>query len=163
MPCRRWPGRPRRSRSKRIASSALLLASLPSLDGIVLPWMQLNLDSADSGKGFRVSVRAFHARGPCRRQRSTHALTTVSSGASPADGPGAGRRPRLVGKDGQHLGGEALELLELIFAHEAEAEIGDAGIDVAVKGGDDRLRGSEAHGAAHVHAATIVGGEELPG
>jgi hypothetical protein len=30
-------------------------------------------------------------------------------------------------ESGQHLSGEALELLELVVAHEAKAEVGDTG------------------------------------
>src|SRR5215831_13707888 len=75
----------------------------------------------------------------------------------------AGRRGDLTGEDGQHFGGEALELLELILANEAQAEVGDSGIGVAAKGSDHRLGRPETHGAAHVHAAPVVGGEELAG
>src|SRR5215472_18033275 len=69
----------------------------------------------------------------------------------------------LSGEDGEYFGGEALELLELILAHEAQAEVGDAGVGVAAKGSDHRLGRPEAHGAEHVHAAPVVGGEELAG
>src|SRR5262252_2654500 len=69
----------------------------------------------------------------------------------------------LSGEDGEYFGGEALELLELILAHEAQAEVGDTGVGVAAKGRDHCLGRPEAHGAAHVHAAPVVGGEELAG
>src|SRR5499427_6636895 len=67
----------------------------------------------------------------------------------------------LAGEDGQDLGGEALELLELILAHEAEAEIGDAGVRVALERRDHRLGWTEAHGAAHVHSPAVVSGQEF--
>src|SRR6266508_4104272 len=63
----------------------------------------------------------------------------------------------------QHLGGEALELLKLIVAHEAEAEVGDTGVGVPAERGDHRVRWAEAHRAAHVHAAPVVVREKLTG
>src|SRR5499427_11162332 len=68
----------------------------------------------------------------------------------------------LAGEDGQDLGGEALELLELILTHEANAEIGDAGARVALERRDHRLGWTEAHGAAHVHPTAVVSGQEFP-
>jgi hypothetical protein len=58
------------------------------------------------------------------------------------------------------LGGEALELGELVVADEPDAEIGDARRRVATEGGDHHVGGAEAHRAARVHAAAVVGGEE---
>src|SRR5215510_2946588 len=68
----------------------------------------------------------------------------------------------LAGEDGQDLGGEALELLELILAHETQAEIGDTGVRVALERRDHRLGRTEAHGAAHVHPRAVVSGQEFP-
>src|SRR5438477_1218481 len=60
---------------------------------------------------------------------------------------------QLFVQGGQHLAGEALELVELIVADEAHAEVGDAGLGIAAQRGDHHGSGAEAHGAAHVDAA----------
>src|SRR5215831_1565226 len=66
-------------------------------------------------------------------------------------------------KGGQDLGGEPLELGELIVADEPDAQVGDAGGGVATKGRDHDVGGAETHRTAHVDAAAIVGREEFGG
>src|SRR5438093_10714665 len=62
---------------------------------------------------------------------------------------------------GQHLGREALHLVELIVADESEAEIGRSSGSIAAQRSDHDVGGAEAHRAARVHASAVVRGEEL--
>src|SRR5262245_27381106 len=80
-------------------------------------------------------------RGPSRRARS-----------------GAG-----LDQDGQDLGGEPLELLKLIVADEANAEVGDAGLRVSAQCGDHGIGRTQADRAALMDAAAIVCREEFGG
>ena len=48
-----------------------------------------------------------------------------------------------VAKRGQHLGGESLELRELVVTGEPDAEIADAGRPVALERGDHHVGGTE--------------------
>ena len=46
-------------------------------------------------------------------------------------------------ESGQHLSGQALELLELVVPHEAKAEVGNTGGGIALERGDDRVENSQ--------------------
>src|SRR5215472_7308298 len=100
-------------------------------------------------------------QGPDSLTRERVSGIACASGGRPTPG-WAAERAALAGEDGQDLGGEALELLELILTHEANAEIGDAGARVALERRDHRLGWTEAHGAAHVHPTAVVSGQEFP-
>src|SRR5262249_25920033 len=63
----------------------------------------------------------------------------------------------------QHLGGESLELGELVVADEPDAQIAHAGRGVAGERGDHRVGGTKPHRSARVDAAAVVRRQELRG
>src|SRR5262249_56989640 len=67
----------------------------------------------------------------------------------------------LVAQNGQNLGGEALELGELIVAHESDTQIADPGRPVPLERSDHAVGRAEAHRPPRVHAAAVTGREGL--
>src|SRR5260370_20861431 len=75
-------------------------------------------------------------------------LTAISSFAGSRDGR-------------QDLLREALELRLLVVADEADAEVGHAGVRVALQRADHRIRRPEPHQSTLVDTAAVVGRQEL--
>src|SRR5258705_5046733 len=61
-----------------------------------------------------------------------------------------------VAKGGQDLGGESLELGELIVAHEPDAEIADAGRGVPPERGDHHVGGARPPPSPPRHAPALI-------
>src|SRR5438477_8440700 len=90
-----------------------------------------------------IPYRVLSATGSGRRSQRSPRLSrfkgTGSGEGCPRPCPAQRRAIRLDAEVRQDGGGEALELGELVVAHEADAEVRDAGLGVAAQGGDDRV------------------------
>src|SRR5262245_34521245 len=106
--------------------------------------------SRPSGRANGASISST-SYGAATSKRTVVGISRLSLGlASPAQG-------------GQGLGGEALQLGELVIADEPDAEVGGAGGGVAAEGLDDGFRAPEPHRASLVDPAAVIGGEEVGG
>ncbi len=127
------------------------------------------LSGRGPGEGRVDLVHLVGSRGiEANRHGHGRVLLGVSDTLTPALSLGEGEGGRTISAQrvrrfGSTSAGEPLELGHLVVADEADAEIGHPGVGVALERRGHGVGRAEPHEAAHVHAAAVVGREELRG